>query len=72
MEVFINNERKSLTSLGLEKSDISVLQLSLKLSNHPSRLAILVNGVFVPRERWGNVLLKENDKVEVVSLIAGG
>ncbi|MDF7682819.1 sulfur carrier protein ThiS [Lactobacillus sp. ESL0679] len=37
-----------------------------------SNLAVELNGKIVPRSDFANVLLKENDKVEIISFVGGG
>ena len=72
MKIIIDDEVKDLKSIGLETEGIQLDQLSQKLSEHPSKLAILVNDKFIPKEKWQETFLKENDRVETISLIAGG
>lgn len=36
------------------------------------RMAVEVNGEVVPRSRWGEVSLRDGDRVELVRAIGGG
>lgn len=35
-------------------------------------VAVEHNSSWTPREVWSNILLKENDRVEVIQIMAGG
>lgn len=39
---------------------------------NPKTVAVAINEEVVPRERWGESLLKDGDKVEIVHVVAGG
>ena len=50
-------------------SVLALLDL-LKLQNQ--RVAVEVNAELVPKANWPNVILKPNDKVELVTFVGGG
>lgn len=50
----------------------TIKELVEKLGFPKDKIAILVNGEMVKRENWESFLLKENDYVEIVSLVGGG
>ena len=43
-----------------------------KLKIHKSKVAIEVNGEIVERDKYINLILNKNDKVEIVHFIGGG
>lgn len=52
--------------------DISIHQLLDTLKLHPLRVAVQVNEDIVKRDRYGEVILKSGDTVEVLTIMAGG
>ncbi len=50
----------------------TLLTLLEHLSLRPERLAIERNRLIVPRDRWSEVLLVENDSLEIVQFVGGG
>lgn len=66
MEIRLNGKAR-------EVSDgVSVLQLLQLLELHPQRVAVMVNEEIVRRERHAEVVLHPGDKVEVLTIMAGG
>ena len=65
MIVMVNGEETSLTD------DESVRSL-LDSRNQEGRVAVAVNGEFVPRGSYGEVFLSEGDEVEIVAPMQGG
>ena len=51
---------------------ISVLQLLAELSLHPQQVAVMVNEEIVRRDRHAEARLQPNDRVEVLTIMAGG
>lgn len=52
--------------------DLSVEDLLQAIGVHPLRVAVLVNEEGIKRERFGEVIVKEGDTVEVLTFMAGG
>ncbi len=50
----------------------TLLTLLEHLSLRPERLAVERNRLIVPRDRWSEVLLVENDSLEIVQFVGGG
>lgn len=50
----------------------SFCALLREMGAHPDHVAVMLNGEVVPRERRESVVLKENDRIEVVSFCGGG
>ncbi|MBZ7948299.1 sulfur carrier protein ThiS [Campylobacter sp. RM9929] len=58
-----------------EKLDLKELRLMdfLKEKGYKIELiALELNGEIIPKDRFENLILKENDKVEIVSFVGGG
>lgn len=66
MNVTINGEKHCL------ESGTNLLNLLLTLELEGKRLAIEVNRDIVPRSKFAEYRLSENDRVEIVHAIGGG
>ncbi|MFX3626411.1 sulfur carrier protein ThiS [Campylobacter sp. LH-2024] len=58
-----------------EKLDLKELKLMdfLKEKGYKIELVALeLNGEIIPKDRFENLILKENDKAEIVSFVGGG
>jgi thiamine biosynthesis protein ThiS len=51
---------------------ISVAELLEQLKISPRHVAVELNLEVVPRERHGETVLREGDRLEVVTLVGGG
>ena len=51
---------------------VSVAGLLEALSLEPRRVAVEMNKLIVPRARYGQTSLAENDELEIVTLVGGG
>ena len=62
-----------LNSIAREVPDATCVQALLELLKFQNqRVAVEVNGELVTKAAWPNVILKPNDKVEIVSFVGGG
>ena len=50
----------------------TVLELIENLGYKLTFIAVEYNGEILPKSEYSNILLKENDKLEVVSFVGGG
>ena len=66
MTIVLNGEERSVED-GLT---IARLVQSLDLGKHP--IAVERNREVVPKSRFGDVTLKEGDKIEIVHFVGGG
>jgi len=55
----------------VKKKD-TITQLLKKIDIKSSKVAIEVNKVVIPKEKYRDFKFKKNDKVEVVTFIGGG
>ena len=64
--VIVNGEKKQ----GFEGK--SVEELVFSLGYKMTFIAVEYNGEILPKTEYANTVLKENDKIEVVSFVGGG
>ncbi len=50
----------------------NIKELLLYLNYPVEKVVVLVNGEIIKKENWGNLELKDEDYVEIVSLVGGG
>ena len=43
-----------------------------QLANNPQLVVAEHNGVIAPRSRWDNILVKDDDTPEIVTIVGGG
>jgi sulfur carrier protein len=67
MVVYINNQKKEFD----QRPNISGM-LELVSSGNLKGIAIAVNDQVVPRARWSDRLLEDNDKVTIIKASQGG
>ncbi len=68
MTVVLNGQS---IELNLENSMTVNSLLSFK-DFDPKKVAVAINGDFVPRSKYESVLIVENDEIEVLSAVQGG
>jgi thiamine biosynthesis protein ThiS len=66
MQIKINGEMREF------KEPASLHQLLTAMGVVLNRAAVELNGKVIPKSKWGEVSIKENDQLEIVTLIAGG
>lgn len=66
MKIIINGNEKEFEQNVTLKTVIKQLQIEDKV------MAAAVNMNIVKRENWGNYLLQENDKLELLEFVGGG
>ena len=66
MQIVLNGKKFSIK----EKDTINVLLKKIDIKS--SKVAIEVNKVVIPKEKYRDFKFKKNDKVEVVTFIGGG
>ena len=54
------------------KQNISILDVLIKYKLNRKKVAIELNGKILPRNKYDNRKLKDNDKIEIVQFIGGG
>jgi thiamine biosynthesis protein ThiS len=66
MKLTINGEDREFSST------LTVASLIAQLGMKPDRVAVELNRDLVPRERWDQTLVSDNDKLEIVHFVGGG
>jgi len=66
MHIVLNGKKFSIN----EKDTINILLKKIDIKS--SKVAIEVNKVVIPKEKYKDFKFKKNDKVEVVTFIGGG
>ena len=66
MHIVLNGKKFSIN----EKDTINILLKKIDIKS--SKVAVEVNKVVIPKEKYKDFKFKKNDKVEVVTFIGGG
>ena len=66
MRVYINGESREI------QGTPTLAELITQLDLPAARIAVELNRVVVRRSDWGNTMLHEDDRVEVVHFVGGG
>tara|TARA_Y100000590_G_scaffold115695_1_gene131985 strand:+ start:3098 stop:3304 length:207 start_codon:yes stop_codon:yes gene_type:complete len=66
MNIFVNRAKTSTT----ENTSVELLLMNLGIEK--KFIAVEVNQVIVPKSKYKNFYLKENDKIEIIKAIGGG
>ncbi len=66
IQVFINGKKTEIK----KNRSLFILLETLKISNNG--IAIELNFSVVPKSQYKNIIIKKNDKVEIVHFIGGG
>jgi sulfur carrier protein len=68
MIVYLNNEQFEFSDA---KSISEIIAKDLNLSN-PKGVAIAVNQEVVPKTKWDNFMIKDNDRLTIIKATQGG
>jgi thiamine biosynthesis protein ThiS len=66
MNLIINGEDRQFDS------SLTIAALLDRLGMKPDRVAVELNRLLVPRERWSATQLSDDDKLEIVHFVGGG
>lgn len=66
MQIVVNGEVRQ------ESEPLSVAALLEALAMEPRRVAIELNRQILPRARYGETMLGQDDRLEIVTLVGGG
>jgi thiamine biosynthesis protein ThiS len=66
MTVIVNGETRQIP----ENTNLARLLEILELAS--ARIAVELNQSVVRRAEWGNIVLRENDRIEIVHFVGGG
>ncbi len=66
MQVVINGKTKEIAK------EINLQQLLKNLSLPSERIAVELNKEVVRKKDWGNILINDADKIEIIHFVGGG
>ena len=69
MKIKVNGEEKNIEL----KNEKALLSSTLKvLGYEPNTVVVEVNDLIINSTKWKNEILKEGDRLEIVSIVGGG
>ena len=69
MKIKVNGKEKDLDF----KSEKALLSSTLEfLGYKPNTIVVEVNDLIINSTKWGNEVLKDGDRLEIVSIVGGG
>ena len=68
IQIKLNGEEKSING-EVMLSDFVQAELNCK---EPNGIAVALNEMVVPKQKWSAVTIKENDSVEIIHAVQGG
>lgn len=66
MLIIVNGENKNV------EKDIKLKEIIKNLELEDKVMAIAINMEIVKKEEWNNLIIKENDKLELLQFVGGG
>lgn len=61
----VNGKTEAVTGL-------NIAEIVEKFGYNPARVAVELNGAIVPKAKYAETVVRENDTLEVVSFVGGG
>ena len=68
INIKLNGDEKVL-EMQLNLSEFVSQQLNTK---EPKGVAVALNEMIIPKQKWESILIKENDSIEIVHAVQGG
>ena len=69
MKIKVNGNEKKIEL----KNEKALLSSTLKLLGYsPNTIVVEVNDLIINSTKWGDKMLKEGDRLEIVSIVGGG
>ena len=69
MKIKVNGKEKNIQL----ENDKALLSNTLELLGYkPNTVVVELNDLIINSSKWGNEILKEGDKLEIVSIVGGG
>ena len=69
MKIKVNGKEKD---IGLENEKASLSSTLEFLGYKPNNIVVEVNDLIINSKKWENKILKEGDRLEIVSIVGGG
>ena len=69
MKIIVNGKEKNIEI----ENEKALLSSTLKLLGYnPNTIVVELNNLIINSKKWENKILKEGDKLEIVSIVGGG
>ena len=69
MQIIVNGKEKNINL----KNEKALLSSTLELLGYkPSSIVVEVNDLIINSKKWHDEILKEGDRLEIVSIVGGG
>ena len=69
LTLMVNGETRELNPA---PEPASLAAVVAQLANNPQLVVAEHNGVIAPRSRWDSILVKDDDTLEIVTIVGGG
>ncbi len=69
MKITVNGEQKEFTACSSSETIIAILKL---LKYKPELVVVELNGLIVSPTKWNKKLIKNQDRLEIVTIVGGG
>ena len=69
LTLMVNDETRELDPA---PEPASLAAVVAQLANNPQLVVTEHNGVIAPRSRWESILVKDDDTLEIVTIVGGG
>ncbi len=69
MKIIVNGQRTSVDSSKKEPTLSNVLE---DLGHNHRQIVVEYNGVIIPPRKWGQQKVKDEDSLEIVTIVGGG
>lgn len=68
MNIKINGDKRTFKS-GLKLAELIKNEIN---SSEPKGIAVALNSSIIPKQKWDEIILNENDEIEIVHAVQGG
>ena len=69
LTLMVNGETRELDPA---PESASLSAVVAQLANNPQLVVVEHNGVIAPRSRWDSIVVKDDDTLEIVTIVGGG
>ena len=66
MDITVNGKQEDISQ------GISILDFLQEKDQQPQQVVVEYNGKIIQREKWSDIIIKENDNLEVLKFVGGG
>ena len=69
MKIKVNGEEKNLE---IKKENAFLSKTLESMGYRPNTIVVELNDLIINSKKWDNVIIKEGDRLEIVSIVGGG